>query len=548
MASELQHLVIGLPKQIMDSFPSQNSSSSGDLDVMTTVTGPSSSPKLDDGGNHHSDEKQETCSTLGSPRRSDGFANDIEEHNSYHFIIIYEEKKNSIFRQNLLAFRQCNTFSLPKIIAADERTVQPNDVLPCVTSWNGDTKNLVLLCRKIFSIDLYIVDSLWRNSEYRYNREEIILLCKCTSSTVPNCFVPIPFGDVSTCNWEIGIPNLDILSVINRAINNINTTQLNRTVPEWRVSSWINDIKVWLEVQTVKPNSKNQSLSTFRVERPEIEQLTNTFYSTVCLVKQVSTDAKDNMICYLKCSSTHIPEAHITLTLAGLFPSYIPRVISVKNDHTFLQEKANISNFSDNFMLQSLADLQITSITHTDSLVGCGIPNRDTNWHLDNLTETFSFEDTILHEEHERKLRDCLTRLASFNIPNTLVHGDFHKMNVVEMPRTNGFGLIDWATANVGHPFVDFIRITEIEWDCIDDKEALERYLSRWRVYESESNIHEALKLAALVMFLSSMVFAKKMCQISNGFERKGYFQTYQNAKRELLSELGVSTSSSELI
>lgn len=163
-----------------------------------------------------------------------------------------------------------------------------------------------------------------------------MLLCKCASSTTPNCFGPIPFRHVSTCNWEIWIRNLDILSVINRAINNINTNELNRTVPEWLVSSLITDIKVWVEADIVKPNSKNLFLSIFHVERSEIEQLKNTFHSTVCLVQQVSTDAQDNMIWHLKCSSTHVPEAHITFTLEVLFPSYIPRVISVRTDHTFL--------------------------------------------------------------------------------------------------------------------------------------------------------------------------------------------------------------------
>lgn len=76
----------------------------------------------------------------------------------------------------------------------------------------------------------------------------------------------------------------------------------------------------------------------------------------------------------------------------------------------------------------------------------------------------------------------------------------------------------------------------------------MERYLSSWRVYESGSNVHEALKLAYVVLFLSSIVFSKQMCQISDGFERKGSFQTCQDAKRELLIYLGVGTSSGDLL
>lgn len=74
----------------------------------------------------------------------------------------------------------------------------------------------------------------------------------------------------------------------------------------------------------------------------------------------------------------------------------------------------------------------MTSITDTDSLLGCCIRNRDTNSNLNNLTGTFLFDDAILHYQHERKLKHFLTSLESFNIPNSLVDGDFHKMNVID--------------------------------------------------------------------------------------------------------------------
>lgn len=38
------------------------------------------------------------------------------------------------------------------------------------------------------------------------------------------------------------------------------------------------------------------------------------------------------------------------------------------------------------------------------------------------------------------------------------------------MTGANPFGLIVWATENVGHKFVELIRITEVELNCIYHK------------------------------------------------------------------------------
>ncbi len=100
-------------------------------------------------------------------------------------------------------------------------------------------------------------------------------------------------------------------------------------------------------------------------------------------------------------------------------------------------------------------------------------------------------------------LKDNCRRLATFDIPHTIGHGDFHGGNVAR--RNGGYWIIDWTDGCIMHPFLD---VTPIQYHESADKQQLlwEHYLALWQDFEPLPRLLEMVRLARPLMCLHQAV------------------------------------------
>ncbi len=90
-------------------------------------------------------------------------------------------------------------------------------------------------------------------------------------------------------------------------------------------------------------------------------------------------------------------------------------------------------------------------------------------------------------------MRDLCIRAEGLGIPATLVHGDFHGINVVRSAGTTLF--FDWADASISHPFFDAMELIAAEDWLPTDENAYnllrDAYLQRWTACASLEQLQE---------------------------------------------------------
>lgn len=95
-----------------------------------------------------------------------------------------------------------------------------------------------------------------------------------------------------------------------------------------------------------------------------------------------------------------------------------------------------------------------------------------------NRNRALSVEERGKLAELGPVLLECCALLDALDIPDTLVHGDFHRGNVVRTG--NAFVIFDWSFAAVGNPLFD---LASWIFDASDDaaNQYIRTYLDEWR-------------------------------------------------------------------
>lgn len=115
--------------------------------------------------------------------------------------------------------------------------------------------------------------------------------------------------------------------------------------------------------------------------------------------------------------------------------------------------------------------------------------------------------DGLSTEEYQRlhqlapNVREMCEQLATYRIPETLHHEDFHDANI--FIRNSHYTFADWGESGVAHPFITLLVTSRvIAWRLKLAEDAPELvhlrdiYLEQWKHYESPENLIAAFKLA----------------------------------------------------
>lgn len=202
-------------------------------------------------------------------------------------------------------------------------------------------------------------------------------------------------------------------------------------------------------------------------------------------------------------------EASATHGLARLFPQSVPSPLSIDAEREWMLLtdfgpsvgwEADIETRAT--VLGHFGRLQIAAANHIDELIAIGCLDR----RLDKLTAQIDplFNDaTMLAYVSETqgeqlralspKLKAICAELASYNVPQTLVHGDMHMGNVARQGER--FLFFDWTDACIAHPFLDMIDILH-EKDAALQLRLRDAYLAEWTTYEPIERLLDMWTLA----------------------------------------------------
>jgi hypothetical protein len=109
--------------------------------------------------------------------------------------------------------------------------------------------------------------------------------------------------------------------------------------------------------------------------------------------------------------------------------------------------------------------------------------------------------DRAIRADLGLRLQDACADLDEYDLPSTLVHGDFHANNVARVDRR--FTLFDWSFAAVSHPLLDLAT-----WLAPDDdpRPALAAYSGPWRAIVNPATLRAAWAAAVPVAGLVELL------------------------------------------
>lgn len=190
-----------------------------------------------------------------------------------------------------------------------------------------------------------------------------------------------------------------------------------------------------------------------------------------------------NAVYFLKACKRAFPyEPRLTQHLATQFPQWVPPVVGIEEAHGWLlmadagemlraitRREGSLSRWDG--LLRQYARMQRELAAQSDALVALGVPDR----RLEHLPAAFSrlLDDTdalLIGQENGLsaaaygQLRAFLPHLdalcgavASFGIPATLQHDDFHTNNVGF--QDGQYRIFDWGESAAAHPFGSLLII-----------------------------------------------------------------------------------------
>jgi hypothetical protein len=114
------------------------------------------------------------------------------------------------------------------------------------------------------------------------------------------------------------------------------------------------------------------------------------------------------------------------------------------------------------------------------------------------------------------KIKDLCQKLSSFNIPNTIEHGDMHPFNIAMINDKPIF--YDWSDCSISHPFFTIRALTYAFFDKKGNElkkvsfikecdypyqKIVKAYLEEWEDFESKENLIDAFKISRILVDIS---------------------------------------------
>ena len=212
---------------------------------------------------------------------------------------------------------------------------------------------------------------------------------------------------------------------------------------------------------------------------------------------------------WLKCLPPFFAHEPAVLEIMGDLP--VPRVLAHDRHRMLLAEMAGRDGYEptkteERAMIESLVDLQVTSVRRVDALLAAGVPDLRTPRMVAELTD-------LVHRlaPNDAALRsfvdDLPARLAQVDaagMPDVLIHGDPHGGNCrigVSPPVW-----FDWGDSAVGNPLLDVAATHRMSEPTVG------HWLDRWSAAVPGSRPHRVWELLKPVALLRMAWVYQRFC------------------------------------
>ena len=310
---------------------------------------------------------------------------------------------------------------------------------------------------------------------------------------------------------SISCLELEQKSIVEGYLIELENNRIPKSRPPWARKGWFREASAWIEAQLEKLDY--QQIAPIEYVRS---------WSISCVLKVQTTAGT----LYFKESATFLPlfcdEPLVTKELANLFPHHLPNIISIDRQRHWMLLKdfgkpVGISIFlkRQQNIYRLFAQIQIKSVEHRDRLLAVGCLDRGLDILQSQIDPLINDEDALSElsaAEIDRlhtlapKLKNLCSQLASYNIPETLVHGDLHLHNIAFYQ--GHYIFFDWTDSCISHPFFDLFQLfidgnQQSLWGSLKglgkqkfNKYLRDQYLSQWIEYEPRARLLDAWEIA----------------------------------------------------
>jgi hypothetical protein len=221
----------------------------------------------------------------------------------------------------------------------------------------------------------------------------------------------------------------------------------------------------------------------------------------------------------------NLREFPITLALAKLIPSYIPRLLASRRDwNAWLVREAEGSELFatadvDQWEMasQALASAQVESASKAEGLLALGARDARVTSLLQCIDPFFQASAEAMARQTKKapaalkdselrilkmEVKDALHELETTGFPNACGHLDLNPRNIIVAPGKCTF--LDWAEATVGHPVLSCEYLLEhfrgaFPGNRDGQVRLTERYVAAWAALKPPCDMYAALAVAPLL-------------------------------------------------
>lgn len=278
--------------------------------------------------------------------------------------------------------------------------------------------------------------------------------------------------------------------------------------PPWARPGWFREAEVWIGQQL--------SRLGYTLVAP-VEYVKS--WGISCILR-ARTSAGD---IYFK-EATILPlfadEPSVTTVLARLFPDHVPVPLCIERKRRWMllaDFGQSVEQLGEDVPRGEIfclyAQLQIASAEHVDHLLAAGCLDRRLDRlsaQIDPLLKDIPGLSSVKAEEIQKipslapTLKEICSKLASYRVPETVVHGDLQMDNVALHEGKVLF--FDWTDSCISHPFLDMFSIFFDEKNAQVRTNLRDEYLASWTRFEPTERLAEAWALAEPLCALHHMV------------------------------------------
>ena len=322
----------------------------------------------------------------------------------------------------------------------------------------------------------------------------------------------------------------------------------------WRDPTWLKEAHEWIRAQA----QRHSILINGEIEQPHVYP-----WSTVLRVP-----TNEGTLFFKATAAETIYESALTQKLAGWFPDCMPELIAVDTARGWMLMRdggeplrGSIRPTQDIMpwepVITRYAEVQIGLAEHISEILALGIPDHRLAVLPALYTQLLTDEESLMIDQEKgltsaewgrlkgmtSRFGQICTELASFEIPESLNHGDFHDGNV--LLKDGRITFFDWGDASVTHPFVTLrtffvsmeiaLKLDDYAPPTSEMTALLNCYLEQWQRFTDQERLLSAYNLSRPVASIAKALAWHQGITRMHGALREEYAWIVPEVLREFM-------------